>query len=261
MIHIHIASGSLTGCCYMTQSGTYEHQGTLAVGKCTDRFCTTFDFTVEALNRVIGPYPGPLLRRKIHIGQGFFNPVFYLLCSFGKLHGPEFLRYQDCFFTGGFLAFLRMDRLEHNRYRFHLITGCNRKDISVKMNRTVLISGIRKDFRKGFKHTEILIADDQTYTSKPAFFQPYEERTPAFTILFHPFRSSKDFPAAILTDANGNENRNILDLAAPTAFQVNTIYVIIGIVPGKRTGTPGFDILISLFIQVADGSGGYFCSP
>ena len=119
------------------------------------------------------------------------------------------------------------------------------------MNRTALISGIWKDFRNSFKHAEILIADDQTYTSKPAFFQPYEERTPAFTILFHPFRSAKDFPAAILTNANGNENRNILDLAAPTTFQVNTIYVNIGIVPGKRTGTPGFNMLISLFIQVA----------
>lgn len=102
------------------------------------------------------------------------------------------------------------------------------------MNRTALISGIRKDFRNGFKHAGALISDDQTYTSKPAFFQLYEERTPAFTILFHPFRSAKDFPAAILTDANGNENRNVLDLAAPTTFQVNTIYVNIGIVPSPR---------------------------
>src|SRR5699024_9221652 len=81
-------------------------------------------------------------------------------------------------------AFLRMDRLEHKRYRFHLVTECNRKYISVKMNRTALISGIRKDFRNGFKHAEVLITDNQTYTSKPAFFQPYEEQTPAFAILF-----------------------------------------------------------------------------
>ena len=71
----------------------------------------------------------------------------------------------------------------------------------------------------------------------------------------------RDLPAAILADANGNKNRNILDLASPAAFQVNTIYGNIGIVPGKRSGTPGFDMLISLFIQVADGSRGYFRSP
>lgn len=202
-----------------------------------------------------------MLRRKIHIGQGFFDSIFYLFCSFGKLHGSEFLRYQNRFFASGFLALPHMDRLEHKRYHFHLVTRCDSKYISIKMNRTALISGIRKDFRNGFEHTEILIADDQTYTSNPAFFQPYEERTPAFTILFHPFRSAKDFPAAILTDANGNENRNVLDLAAPTTFQVNTIYVNIGIIPGKRTDIPSFNMLISLFIQVADGSRGYFRSP
>lgn len=86
------------------------------------------------------------------------------------------------------------------------------------MNCTALISGSRKDFWNGFKHTEILIADDQAYTSKSAFFQSYEERTPAFMIFFHPFHSAKDFLAAILTDANGNKNRNVPDLAAPTTF-------------------------------------------
>ena len=137
MIHIHVASGSPAGCCYMAQSGTYKHQGALPVRKSTDRFCTAFNLTVEALNSVIGPDPGPMLRRKIHIGQGFFDSVLYLLGSFGKLHGPEFLRYLDCFFTGRFLALLHMNHLEHKRYRFHLVTRGNRKYISVKMNRTV----------------------------------------------------------------------------------------------------------------------------
>lgn len=154
-----------------------------------------------------------------------------------------------------------MDRLEHKSYRFHLVPGCNRKYISVKMNSTALISGLRKDFRNGLQHTEIFITDGQTYASKPSFFQPYKERTPALTILFHAFRSAKDLPTAILADANGNGNRNVLDLAPSAAFQVNTIYVNIRIIPGKRMGTPDLDMLISLFIQVADGSGGYFRSP
>lgn len=64
----------------------------------------------------------------------------------------------------------------------------------------------------------------------------------AFTILFHLFCSAKDFQAAILTDANGNENRNVLDFAASAAFQVDTIYVDIRIGFGKRAGTLNFDI-------------------
>ena len=107
-----------------------------------------------------------------------------------------------------------------------------------------LISSIWKDFRNGLQHTKIFITDDQTYTSKSACFQPYEERTPALTILFHALSSTEDFTAAILADADCNQNRNILDLAAPAALQVDTIYINIGIFPGKRTGTPGFDMLI-----------------
>src|SRR5699024_4853728 len=107
MLHIHIASGSPTGCCYMTQSGTYEYQGTLPVRKSADRFCTVFNLTVETLNRVIRSDPGPVLRRKIHIGQGFFDSVLHL---FGKLHGSELLRYLDSFFASSFLALLSMDR-------------------------------------------------------------------------------------------------------------------------------------------------------
>ena len=94
--------------------------------------------------------------------------------------------------------------------------------------------------------------------SKFLFFQPYKERTPAFTIFFHSFRSTKDLPAAILVDIDCNQNGNILDFAISTAFQVDAVYINIGIVPGKRTGTPSFDMLISLFIQVTDCSGNSF---
>lgn len=52
------------------------------------------------------------------------------------------------------------------------------------MYSTALVSGIRKDFRNGLQHTKILITDDQTYTSKPAFFQQHKERTLA---LANPF--------------------------------------------------------------------------
>ena len=128
------------------------------------------------------------------------------------------------------------------------------------MNGTALISDIQKDFRDSFQHAEVLIASDQTYTSKPPFFQPYEERTPTFTIFFHAFRSAKDLPAAILTDANGNKDGNILNFSTPTAFQVDAVCVNIGIVPGKWMGTPCLDMLISLFVQAADGFGRYFCS-
>lgn len=101
------------------------------------------------------------------------------------------------------------------------------------MYRAALISSIRKDFRDGLQHTEIFIADDRTYTSKPPFFQPYKERTPALTILFHAFSSTEDFTASTLANTNCNQNGNILDLTTPAEFQVNAIYINIGIFPIK----------------------------
>ena len=66
------------------------------------------------------------------------------------------------------------------------------------MDGGALISGIRKDHQNGLKHTGILSADDQTYTSKPAFLQLYKERIPAFTSLFHAFRGTEHLTVAIL---------------------------------------------------------------
>lgn len=154
-----------------------------------------------------------------------------------------------------------MDCFQHESYRFHLVTRCNGKDISVEMYGTSLISGIRKNFRNGFQHPQILITDNQTYTSKPAFLQSYKERTPALTILFHAFRSAKNFTTSILADADCNENGNVLDLATPAAFQRNTIHINIWIVPGKRACPSGFDMFISLFIEVANRPRRHFCSP
>ena len=189
VFHIHVTSGTSAGCCYMTQSSPYEHQGTLPVGKSTDCFYPAFNLTIKLFNSIISSDPCPMLCRKIHIGQGFFNPILYLF-------------------------------------------------------------GIRKDFRNSFKHAEILVANDQSNTSKPAFFQPYEERSPAFTILFHPFYSAKDFPTFILTNTDGSKDRNILDFAVPATFRVNAIYINIRIVSEKRADTPGFDMFISLLCRL-----------
>lgn len=56
-------------------------------------------------------------------------------------------------------------------------------------------------------------------------FSAIRRKNASFTILFHAFSSAKDLQVAILTDTNGNENRNVLELAALATFQVNTIYV------------------------------------
>ena len=67
------------------------------------------------------------------------------------------------------------------------------------------------------------------------FLSPMIRRTPALTILFHAFRSTNNFTASILADTDCNQDGNILDLTTPATFQINTIHINIGIIPGKRT--------------------------
>ena len=56
-------------------------------------------------------------------------------------------------------------------------------------------------------------------------------------------------------------DRDILDLEAPAAFQVNTIDVDIAMLAVKWPNSPFFNVLIRLLVQVTDRSGRYPASP
>lgn len=55
---------------------------------------------------------------------------------------------------------------------------------------------------------------------------------------------------AILVGIDCNHDGNILDFTVLAMFEINTIYINIKTISGKWADTPGFDIFISLFIQV-----------
>lgn len=135
-------------------------------------------------------------------------------------------------FHGGFFTFLSMGGLQHRSYGFHLITRCNREIISVKVYCTPMITGIWKDLQYCFRHTKIFVANDESDSCKAAFFEPYKKGTPAFLILFHAFGSANDLAAAVIADSDRNKNGDILDLTAPTSFQIYTIYIDIWISAG-----------------------------
>lgn len=86
------------------------------------------------------------------------------------------------------------------------------------MNCAALIFSIWKDFWNGFKHSEAFVSYDKTYTFKTALFEPYKEFLPALTIFFHAFGGTNDFTATILINANSNQDRDILNFAAPATL-------------------------------------------
>ena len=126
------------------------------------------------------------------------------------------------------------------------------------MNGTALITGVGKNFRNSFKHSEVLVPDDQANAFKSTFFKPYKEGTPALLVFFHTFSYTDDLTAAIVADTYGNKDRYILDLTTPAAFQIDAIDIDIRITAGQWACTPGFNMFIGLFIKVADSAGRYF---
>ena len=157
--------------------------------------------------------------------------VLYLLGSFSKLHGLEPVLPGLIFHGRLPFASCAWIAFEHKRYRFHLVTGCNRNDILVKWNRAALIylaSG--KTSRMVWKSIPRFLSPmiKCTPVSPRVLSTITEERTPAFTILFHLFRSTCDFPAAILTGRQWQREQKRSGSLPQPRFQVNTIYVNIG---------------------------------
>ena len=107
---------------------------------------------------------------------------------------------------------------------FNLFRGHHRKDIRVETNGTVLTTGFR----------------DKTDTLKTPFLELYIEGVPVAFILFHALSSTDDFTAAVFIYTNGCKNGNILDLAVPTVFEIDTVNIGIRIFTRKWAGTQLF---------------------
>lgn len=157
MLPVHVASGSLIGCRYITQSGTYEHQYTLAIAKNADYFCPAFDLTFEAFNHVVCSDPKPVLSKKNPYRLKFLNVIFNLLGCFHQFHGFSF--------SATCIAFSKATSVlswEWTAFSMRATPAFSsrvlRKKLSVKMYCTALVSDIRKDFGNSFWHTEVLLS-------------------------------------------------------------------------------------------------------
>ena len=149
---------------YMAQPGTDQHERRVAVGKTAHHAGASADLPVQSLNGIVGADARPMLRRKIRIGECFFDPIFNLLCGFLQLHFFQFFNDRPGLFTGSFFALLRMDRLEHLGYQFNLGLRYHRENVAVKVDDTALVFGIREHFSHRLQHTHTLVPHDELDT-------------------------------------------------------------------------------------------------
>lgn len=67
---------------------------------------------------------------ELTVGQGFLNTVLHLFGSFFQLHLSQLSRHSFCLFTGGVLALLGVDRLEHLGRQLHFGAGDNGEHVA-----------------------------------------------------------------------------------------------------------------------------------
>ena len=125
VLHIHVLFVAPLSSGHMAQPGTDQHQSRVAVRECAHHTGPAADLPVQSLNHIVGADPGPVLIGEITVSQRLLNTVLHLPGGFLQLHFSQLSNHSFGFFSGGLLALLSMDRLEHFRHDFDLGSGYN----------------------------------------------------------------------------------------------------------------------------------------
>lgn len=81
VLHVHVLLVSPLGTSHMTQPGTNQHKGRVAVHKTARHTSTTADLAVQSLNDIVGADASPVFIGKLAVGQCLLNAIFYLLAA------------------------------------------------------------------------------------------------------------------------------------------------------------------------------------
>ena len=147
-----------------------------------------------------------MLAGKIAVGQRFFNAVLHLPGSLFQFHGAQLFHHGFGLFAGSFLAFLSVDRLEHLGHQLYLGAWRYREHVTVEVDGTPLVFGLRKHFSHSLQHTKTLVTNHQLDSIQATATQPLEETDPTGLVFFHALGCTKNLAVAILVDRNGYQN-------------------------------------------------------
>ena len=87
---------------------------------------------------------------------------------------------------------------------------------------------------------------------KASGFEMFKESAPSRLIFLVAFLNAENTTKAVLIDANRHQHGNIFNLASPATFEDNAIEVNIRIIAFDGAATPGLDMFVDLFVEVAD---------
>lgn len=145
VLHVHVFFAAPLGAGHMAQPGTDQHQCRVTVREATHHASAAAGLPVQQFNHIVGADTRPVLAWEIAVGQRFLNTILHLLGCLLQLHSTQFLHH----FSGGFLALLSADFLEHLGYQLHLGARRYGEHIAVEVHGTSPVFGLSKYFSHG----------------------------------------------------------------------------------------------------------------
>lgn len=156
------------GASHMSQPGTDQHQSGVTVREAYNHTSAAADLPVQPFNHIIGADASPVLSGEIAVGQRFLHSIFYLLSGLFQLHAAKFFHHRLSLFPCSFLALLSVEGLENFGDQIHLGARCDREHVTVKVDGTTLVLGLRKHFSHSLQHTRALVSPAMSFTpSRP----------------------------------------------------------------------------------------------
>ena len=91
------------------------------------------------------------------------------------------------------------------------------------MNHAALITRFREHLIERFKHSEVLVTYKESDSLKTTLFKPDKKGMPTLMVFFHLLRCAKNLPITGAVYSYRYQNRDIANLAAPTAFEIDVL--------------------------------------
>ena len=181
-------------------------------------------------------------------------PSFTLLAASSNSMERSFSTTVLAFSRVAFLFSYARMALEHFGDQLHLDPRCDRKHVTVKVDGTTLVLGLRKHFSHSLQHTKALVANDEFHTIQATPAEPLREAYPAGLVHLHPLSGAQNLTVSVLVDCNCHKDSYIFKLSSLVAEQVDHIHMDIRIASAlQRTVPPILHVDIRFLVQLTDG--------
>ena len=141
-----------------------------------------------------------------------------------------------------------MNCFKHCHYLAKMFPRTHGESISIPVDNAALPFGLGDEIADDLIQPQTFIRNDQPYAFESTFFQVTQKVAPGFLVLSAAFGNAKDFTVSLVIHSDCYQNRNVLNLTAPTLLQIDLINKNIRMFADNRLFTPLLNFTVNLLI-------------